>query len=130
MGSVSLDSYSIVKSESSGSIMKKALLLWALLNVQVKQGGAELAVAKLFSSGMVLQEAPAAATIFGSYTEAPVTVTLAFEGQQPFSLDANLDVENLRWDVVLPPVSSRSSWKRSCLGMSGSAQGSPTWAGP
>merc|ERR1711971_1007899 len=109
MGSVSLDSYSIVKSESSSSKMRRALLLWALLNVQVKQGGAELAVAKLFSSGMVLQEAPATATIFGSYTEAPVTVTLAVEGQQPISLDANLDVENLRWDVVLPPVSSRSS---------------------
>ena len=89
--------------------MRKALLLWALLYFQVKQGDAELTVAKLFSSGMVLQEAPATATIFGSYTEAPVTVTLAFEGQQPISLDANLDVENLRWDVVLPPVSSGSS---------------------
>jgi len=89
--------------------MRKALLLWALLNLQVKQGEAELTVAKLFSSGMVLQEAPATATIFGSYTEAPVTVTLAFEGQQPISLDANLDEESLRWDVVLPQVSSRSS---------------------
>ena len=49
--------------------MRKALLLWALLNFQVKQGDAELTVAKLFSSGMVLQEAPATATIFGSYTE-------------------------------------------------------------
>merc|ERR1711936_958987 len=89
--------------------MRKALLLWALLNLQANQSVAELAVAKLFSSGMVLQEAPATATIFGSYTEAPVTVTLSFEGQQPILLEASLDEEMLRWKVVLPPVSSRSS---------------------
>ena len=92
--------------------MRKApILLWCLLSFQLMQGEAELTVAKLFSSGMVLQEAPATATIFGSFTGAGffVTVTLVFEGQQPISLNANLDPENLRWDVVLPQVSSGSS---------------------
>ena len=91
-------------------MLGKTLLLVTLLVLQLEKGEAELTVAKLFSSGMVLQEAPATATIFGSYTEAPVTVTLQCDSlEEPHSLDANLDEENLRWDVTLPPVSSRSS---------------------
>ena len=89
--------------------MLRIPLFLTLLSIQSMQGHAELTVAKLFSSGMVLQEAPATATIFGTYTEGPVSVTLSFEGQAPISLEANLDEEKLRWNAVLPPVSSGSS---------------------
>ena len=89
--------------------MLRVSLFLTLLSIQVMQGHAELTLAKLFSSGMVLQEAPATATIFGTYTEGPVSVTLSFEGQEPISVGAKLDEEKLRWNAVLPPVSSGSS---------------------
>ena len=91
-------------------MFRKSLLLGTLLVLQLEKGEAKLSVATLFSSGMVLQEAPATATIFGTFDEAPVTATLVCDSsKEPLSLDANLDVENLRWDVVLPPVNSGSS---------------------
>ena len=89
--------------------MLRISLFVTLLSYQVIQSNAKLTVAKLFSSGMVLQEAPATATIFGTYTEGPVSVSLSFEGQAPISVEANLDEEKLRWNAVLPPVSSGSS---------------------
>ena len=57
-------------------MLGKILLLGTLLVLQLDNSGAELSDAKLFSSGIVSQEAPATAAIFGTFTEAPVIVTL------------------------------------------------------
>ena len=90
----------------------KSLFLGTLLVLQLMKAEADLTVAKLFSSGMVLQEAPATATIFGTFTatEVPVFLTLKCDSsEESLSVDANLDPDSLRWEVVLPPVSPESS---------------------
>ena len=75
----------------------KDLLFLALAVFQLRKSEAELTVAKLFSSEMVLQEAPSKAALFGTYSEAPVIVSLLCDSfEEPVSLVADLDV-NLRW---------------------------------
>ena len=86
------------------------MLFLALVVFQLRKSEAELAVAKLFSSGMVLQEAPSRAALFGTFSEAPVKVSLLCDSfEEPVSLEADLDDVNLRWVATLPPVSSSSS---------------------
>ena len=85
-------------------------LFLVLVVFQLRKIEAELAVAKLFSSGMVLQEAPSRAALFGTFSEAPVKVSLLCDSfEEPVSLEADLDDVNLRWVASLPPVSSSSS---------------------
>ena len=91
-------------------MIAKDFLFWTLVVFQLRKSEAELAVAKLFSSGMVLQEAPSRAALFGTYSEAPVIVSLLCDSfEEPVSLEAELDDMNLRWLATLPPVSSFSS---------------------
>ena len=88
----------------------KDFLFLALVVFQSRKIEAELAVAKLFSSGMVLQEAPSRAALFGTYSEAPVKLSLLCDSfEESVSLEADLDDVNLRWVATLPPVSSFSS---------------------
>lgn len=57
-----------------GALINKLSLLMLLLSSSLASG---LSVAKFFSSGMVLQEAPSTANIYGTYGEGQVVVIVS-----------------------------------------------------